>query len=473
MLRSTSSPKLFRSLRGGRATSPSSPILHTRQSSRSPIMDKRNRLTLGTVLIVGMLFLISFFSNPNPSISHKFQIPGIFPSIPPATSIIVEDPFLHKIINLTSVEYSKICTNTDAPVYLEPALTPSQQRRYGNLRNTKGGYMLVTNTRQIENHLPDLLNTIIVLVNFLGKDKLFFSILEGPSNDCTPKILNSVLIPLLHSLGVPSGRVKISTDEPKINWSHHNRIEKIAELRNRALEPLWTEWQDDHIESIVFFNDVYLRASDILELLYQHDSNGASITTGMDWWKKKPEYYYDIWVGRTIDTGDLFYPIEWSWWTPSSDLFSNSPGSKKRYANLEPFQVFSSWNALAILSPKPFLPPHDVRFRRGDLAKGECAASECTLIASDFWKDGYGKVMVVPSVQLAYERDVAFDIMAELAKQKSGLSWVDDVPPKSLDSTVEWIKKPPQKVRCHPWPEVNGLSANVWETKSWVDPWLD
>jgi hypothetical protein len=29
---------------------------------------------------------------------------------------------------------------------------------------------------------------------------------------------------------------------------------------------------------------------------------------------------------------------------------------------------------------------------------------------------------------------------------------------------------PPEKVRCHPWPEKNGLSANVWEETRWVDP---
>ena len=51
---------------------------------------------------------------------------------------------------------------------------------------------------------------------------------------------------------------------------------------------------------MVFFNDVYLHAADILEVVYQHVKNGAGITTAMDWWKKRPEYYYDIWVGRTV-----------------------------------------------------------------------------------------------------------------------------------------------------------------------------
>ncbi|WWC92851.1 uncharacterized protein L201_007812 [Kwoniella dendrophila CBS 6074] len=409
-------------------------------------------------------------------------MPGLLPS-KPYQNIHIEDPKLMAKINSTCLEFQKYCpSNGNLPVYLNPSLTQKQKIRYSILKKTDVGekdkFMLVTNTRQIENHLPDLLNTLIILINFLGSEKILISILEGPSNDCTSLVINKVLIPLLNSLGLKkedeNPQYKITTDEPKINWSNYNRIEKISELRNKALTPLWdktTEWSKS-IRSIVFFNDVFLKASDILELLYQHEMNNASITTGMDWWKKKPEYYYDIWVGRTIDTGDLFYPIDWTWWSPSSNLFSNSPLSKKKYQALEPFQVYSSWNALAILSPEPFLPPYDVRFRRSDKSKNECAASECTLIASDFWKEGFGKVLVVPSVQLAYERDVAIDIVEELFKQKEQLGWIDAVPPIELDTKVDWIDKPPEKVRCHPWPEVNGLSANVWEQTLWVDPWL-
>ena len=51
---------------------------------------------------------------------------------------------------------------------------------------------------------------------------------------------------------------------------------------------------------------------------------------------------------------------------------------------------------MVVLDPKPFL--DGVRFRRS--RGGECAASECSLIASDFWQAGYGHVQVVPSVQV-------------------------------------------------------------------------
>ncbi|OWZ53013.1 alpha-1,3-mannosyltransferase CMT1 [Cryptococcus neoformans 125.91] len=453
---------------------PASPPLPTSSHSFTASQSKRPLFVLS--LVLGCIFFLSFLSHPDPS-ARRLQWPGLFPSSPPPV-MHTEDLFLERALNVTSEAFREICPSTGGPVHLDPDLTEAQKKRYLPLKRSKRGrYLLVTNTRQIEAHLPDLLNTLIVLLRYLAPEHLAVSILEGPSSDCTQKAVEQILVPMLEYQGLEKAWTRIETGESKIDWGKHNRIEKIAELRNRALAPLWQgessqKWEDE-IEAVVFFNDVYLHAADILEVVYQHVKNGAGITTAMDWWKKRPEYYYDIWVGRTIDTGDLFYPIDNPWWSPSSDLFPNSPNSRTAYSNLEPFQVFSSWNALAVLSPKPFLPPHNVRFRRGDVEKGECAASECTLIATDFWKAGFGKVAVVPSVQLAYERDVAKDIIEDLGKQKEQLGWIDGIPPEHLDNEIEWRIRPPKKVRCHSWPEINGLSANVWEETKWVKPWLE
>lgn len=57
---------------------------------------------------------------------------------------------------------------------------------------------------------------------------------------------------------------------------------------------------------------------------------------------------------------------------------------------------------MVVMDPAPFLPPHNVRFRRGDHEKGECSASECSLIAQDLWKAGFGRIQVVPSVQVSF-----------------------------------------------------------------------
>lgn len=59
---------------------------------------------------------------------------------------------------------------------------------------------------------------------------------------------------------------------------------------------------------------------------------------------------------------------------------------------------------------------------------------------------------------------------------RNGIPLFDGSRSKSLSNNVDDLEieligfSPPKKVRCNPWPEVNGLSANVWETTRWVDP---
>lgn len=99
--------------------------------------------------------------------------------------------------------------------------------------------------------------------------------------------------------------------------------------------------------------------------------------------------------------GDIFYPIPEKWWTPSSDLFHSSPSSRAAYDRLRPFQVFSTWGGMVVLAATPFLAPYNLRYRRGDKRKeGECQASECELVNRDLWEAGWGRVQVVPSVQV-------------------------------------------------------------------------
>ena len=51
------------------------------------------------------------------------------------------------------------------------------------------------------------------------------------------------------------------------------------------------------------------------------------------------------------------------------------------------FQGYSCWNGAALLNANPFY-KHGIKFRRSH--PGECASSECQLIAKDFWEAGYG-----------------------------------------------------------------------------------
>lgn len=96
---------------------------------------------------------------------------------------------------------------------------------------------------------------------------------------------------------------------------------------------------------------------------------------------------------------------------------------------------------MAVLSPTPFRPPYNVRFRRSFVSRDECAASECSLLASDFWKYGHGRVQVVPAVQLAYSRGVALQTAQRLRKRQTRLGWNNGVPPREYDKPITWTKQ--------------------------------
>lgn len=58
--------------------------------------------------------------------------------------------------------------------------------------------------------------------------------------------------------------------------------------------------------------------------------------------------------------------------------------------------------------------------------KGECAASECTLLCNDFQRLGYNKIIVDPSVRLAYTYKDALDVHnAQFIKGIRMTDWAD------------------------------------------------
>jgi alpha-1,3-mannosyltransferase len=358
----------------------------------------------------------------------------------------------------TWVRHSR--TDTPQPVYAAPQLTQAQRKRYAHLARLdsalprgnpafgKGAgpakYMFVAVLKDVGPHLADMLNALAVVTSFLGPAHVSVSLVEGPSGDATPYVLRNVLAPMLLRLGVPRSTLRIETDLARIDFSKQNRIGALAELRNRALRPLWDDTGAESestvgadVSAVVYFNDVFLHAGDILELLHQHvtaSTNGKTtgITAAWDWMQRHPAHFYDVWVARTME-GELFYPIPNPWWSPSDDVLAGS-AAKVKYDHLEPFQAFSAWNGMVVLHPEPLVA--GIRFRRGNAAKGECAASECSLLASDYWAKGFGRVQVVPSVQLAYERWVAIDSARELRKRMLHLGWTDGVPPAQHDKPV-------------------------------------
>ena len=265
------------------------------------------------VLVLLALLLMSAFQHPDPT-APTFQLPGLLPSaIPP---LHTASPLLTSLLEQTRTSLQETCPHYTPHIYSEISLTPSQEGRFRHLRGPSDQmYLFVTTTREIADQLPDLFNTLLVLTHYLGPQHVAFSILEGPSDDCTPQALETILTPTLLEMGVPRDQILFDLRQPPIEWGRVHRIETLAKLRNQAMSPLWSHVYskstgtvagadigpfESRVKAVVFFNDVFMCARDVLELLHQHVVNGAGLTAGMDWYQKRPAFYYDIWVGRTV-----------------------------------------------------------------------------------------------------------------------------------------------------------------------------
>jgi hypothetical protein len=129
-----------------------------------------------------------------------------------------------------------------------------------------------------------------------------------------------------------------------------------------------------------------------------------------------------------------------------------------------PLPVYSCWNGVIALSAKPFLPPaqggHAIKFRAGDEANGECAASECKLVARDWWSIGEKRWVLVPRVAVTYDEEGYRSDYIEQRVRRGGVAgMLADLEQKKfrhapstampLEEKIDWsMVKDPEQVVC-------------------------
>ena len=156
---------------------------------------------------------------------------------------------------------------------------------------------------------------------FLGVQNVYLSIYENNSDDETgimlvlrefflletwalPKLIAFFLVArALDAIG--ASYVIISKGKTEyIDKSVPHRIEALAILRNRVLGPLFdpsiaARMPGGAFDEVLFINDIFWCAADILEVLYQRRARGAYQSCGVDWdWSMR--LVYDRWVLRAI-----------------------------------------------------------------------------------------------------------------------------------------------------------------------------
>jgi alpha-1,3-mannosyltransferase len=304
-------------------------------------------------------------------------------------------------------------------------------------------YYFALNLHQNLDILPRLMNSVVEVIRFLGPGKCVLSIVEGGSDDGTFEILKTLRAEM-GKLGTTYHFVS-----SPIDTRVGDRIGKLAELRNLALAPLLQTRKLEEY-TVVFLNDVAICPDDILELVHQLILQEADMTCAMDWtYVGQDPTFYDVWIARDMK-GESFFNIPPDGnWNSAWNLFWDNADTQQRYHAHLPFQVFSCWNGAVAFTADVL---GKVKFRSSN--EGECLNGEPTLFCKELWAQGYGKIAVVPSVNLVYSDEQARKIKA--LKGFVGSLVEEDVEKQK----IKWEDNPPEKVKC----------ITTYENQIWV-PW--
>lgn len=342
--------------------------------------------------------------------------------------------------------------NNDRYQYLKSSST---DRLRGPATTSRPRYFFALDLHQRASLLPRLFGSIIETMDFLGPQNCALSVIDGRSNDGTFEILLS-LRREIECMGAKYYFNSSDIDpQARDRMKAGDRIKALAELRNQALRPLTDHHKGSPIDdtTIIFLNDVAICSEDILELVHQRHYQNADMVCGMDWtYVGSDPTFYDVWIARGMN-GDSFFDIpEDGNWNSAWNIFWNNPTAQESIWAMKPFQVFSCWNGATAFSATPFL-ESKIRFRSS--LEHECPQGEPKTWCADMWHLGYGKIAVIPIVNLEYSDEAATKI-----KEVKGYvsNWMGRG--GESDARIEWDPSPPEAVKCMP----------SYQNQTWV-PW--
>jgi alpha-1,3-mannosyltransferase len=352
-----------------------------------------------------------------------------------ANDTLQASAYIHAILNPSDPTFARLeCPQPDLDRYAYLQDPPDQYKASQQPR-----FFFALDLHQCVHLLPRLLGSIVETIKFLGPENCVLSVVEGRSDDGTFEILDE-LRSSLQAFGV---KYTFQTSNINPMAAGEDRIKSLADLRNLALQDLLAHPAHyDPDLTVIFLNDIALCMEDVLELLHQRKRQGADQTCAMDWtYVGNNPTFYDVWIARGM-TGDLFFNIpDDGSWDFAWNLFWNDGKTRAQLAAVKPFQVFACWNGVTAFTAKPLLDGH-IRFRaRGP---GECFQGEPNLFAKDMWTKRYGRIAVVPSVNVEYSDEAAKKIKALKGYVARHVANDQD------DRRIEWETKPPEKVKCMP-----------------------
>lgn len=190
--------------------------------------------------------------------------------------------------------------------------TPFHRTRYASLltgEHASSPILVAFDLLSADNVLPSMIAALYTLLRELGPRRCFVVVYENGSKDATPAFL-LILSRLFDTLGVA---YSITSDLVASGVVRDFRIQYLANLRNRLLEPLLSpsirsRYGPQGFEQILFLNDVVFCPADAMEVVWQRLRHGADQACAIDYKELQikefapnyPMLFYDTWVARDM-----------------------------------------------------------------------------------------------------------------------------------------------------------------------------
>lgn len=249
---------------------------------------------------------------------------------------------------------------------------------------------------------------VLDLIEYLGEQNVYLSIYENEGKAKARKAMSAFEQRVQCNRSIVWDTDFVMEDIPHVELPDGSRRVKrmafLAEVRNKALQPL--EEVSEHIkfDKILYLNDVIFDPVEACQLLFStnHDDNGrASYRAACALDFINPFKFYDTFASRDaagFSMGVPFFP----WFTGSGNGISRRDVLQGK----DSVRVRSCWGGMAAFDAKPFLGSKPLRFRATNDLYWD--ASECCLVNADLVGDSspqgesdYG-VYMNPYVRVAY-----------------------------------------------------------------------
>jgi hypothetical protein len=200
--------------------------------------------------------------------------------------------------------------------------------------------------------------SLLQLVEMIGQERVFVSIFGGPTDalaefaqklECGHELVSEAVDPI-NLESVP--KTTLPTGEQRIK-----RIAYLAEVRNKALEPLEKLGKEGkRFNKVLFINDVFFDARDALRLLWATnlDTSGVSrykAACGVDFitsWKM-----YDTYATRDLEGYSIGVPI-FPWF---ANVGNDAQARKDVLAGRAEVRVKSCWGGIVAFDGRYFETP--------------------------------------------------------------------------------------------------------------------